>query len=286
MEFTKKRWFGFSLVTFTYLVAGIVGFIVYNALPFSFWLDLLISDIVATIVVFVVSVICKNSSVYDPYWSVQPIVIVLAYLIKYGFNLTGLLIFIAISIWGIRLTLNWCYNFYGMGYEDWRYVSLKEKTGKLYPFVNFSGIHLVPTLVVYGCVLPAVYIIRYQMPFKPLMSVFLVGIICFVLIQGIADIQMHKFRKNKTSNFIRNGLWKHSRHPNYLGEIGTWWCVGLCLITLNPNLWYLLAGAFANTLLFLFISIPLADNRQSKKEGFLEYKKQTRMLLPIKKFIK
>jgi len=35
--------------------------------------------------------------------------------------------------------------------------------------------------------------------------------------------------------------------------------------------------------LFFAVSIPMADGRQSKKEGFADYKKQTRMLLPIKK---
>ena len=30
----------------------------------------------------------------------------------------------------------------------------------------------------------------------------------------------------------------------------------------------MLIGAFANTLLFLFISIPLAEGHQSRKEGF------------------
>jgi hypothetical protein len=30
--------------------------------------------------------------------------------------------------------------------------------------------------------------------------------------------------------------------------------------------------------MFLFISIPMADKRQSRKPGFAEYKKATRML--------
>lgn len=46
---------------------------------------------------------------------------------------------------------------------------------------------------------------------------------------------------------------------------------------------YLVAGAVANTILFFAVSIPMADKRQSRKDGFAEYKKQTRMLLPIKK---
>ena len=35
----------------------------------------------------------------------------------------------------------------------------------------------------------------------------------------------------------------------------------------------------------LAVSIPMAYKRQSRKDGFAEYKKQTRMLLPIKKII-
>ena len=98
---------------------------------------------------------------------------------------------------------------------------------------------------------------------------------------------MHKFRQEKAQNpettpqFIRNGLWKYSRHPNYLGEIIMWWGIALSVVCAVPERWYLIAGAFINTCLFLFISIPMADNRQSQKQGFDEYKKQTRMLLPI-----
>ena len=94
---------------------------------------------------------------------------------------------------------------------------------------------------------------------------------------------MHKFRKNRTAPFIRIGLWKYSRHPNYLGEILMWWGVGLSVLCAAPSAWYLMAGAVANTVLFFAVSIPMADKRQSRKDGFAEYKKQTRMLLPIKK---
>jgi steroid 5-alpha reductase family enzyme len=62
-----------------------------------------------------------------------------------------------------------------------------------------------------------------------------------------------------------------------------WWGIGLAVVSQYPNAPYLLSGALFNTLLFLFVSIPLADGRQSKKEGFEVYKKETRMLLPIPK---
>ena len=50
--------------------------------------------------------------------------------------------------------------------------------------------------------------------------------------------------------------------------------------------WYLLAGALANTVLFFTVSIPMMEERQAKKRGYFEYKKRTRLLVPIKKHIK
>ena len=95
---------------------------------------------------------------------------------------------------------------------------------------------------------------------------------------------MHRHRRLHTGTFIRRGFWKHSRHPNYLGEIIMWWGIGGAAVAAMPSAWYLLGGAFLNTVLFLTVSIPMADARQSRKSGFAEYKSKTRMLLPFPRF--
>lgn len=279
----QNRVFSFIAVALVYILALAVGIVTYLFLPFSAWLNLLIADTVATVFTFIFSLIFKNASVYDPYWSVQPIAIGVAYVIAFGGTISSIILLTVVCLWGIRLTANWAYTFKNLTHQDWRYTMLCQKTGKLYPFVNFFGIHLVPTLVVYACTLPLVAVILYKPDFNFLMLLGVVLSVFAFTLQGIADIQMHEFRKRKTGGFIRDGLWKYSRHPNYLGEICMWWGVGLSAVILMPSKWYLLLGAFLNTLLFLFISIPMADKRQSKKDGFAEYKKQTRMLLPIKK---
>lgn len=234
-------------------------------------------------VTFVFSLIFKNASVYDPYWSVQPPVILVAFAVGKELTLLGVLLLVVVSFWALRLTANWAYTFGNLTHQDWRYTMLREKTGVFYPIINFVGIHMVPTLVVYGCVLPGVYAIREGLSANIASVLFLCLSLCAASMQGIADIQMHKFRKNRNAPFIRIGLWKYSRHPNYLGEILMWWGVGLSVLCAAPGTWYLVAGAVANTILFFAVSIPMADKRQSRKDGFAEYKKQTRMLLPIKK---
>jgi hypothetical protein len=37
--------------------------------------------------------------------------------------------------------------------------------------------------------------------------------------------------------------------------------------------------------MFIFVSIPMADKRQSKKQGFDNYKKRTNSLVPVKKIL-
>lgn len=273
----------FAVLGAVYLFAGGAGFAVFWFLPLPAWAALLIADVAATLVTFAFSLIFKNASVYDPYWSVQPVVILIVCACLHPPAAVNILPLVAILIWGTRLTANWAYTFRGLDHQDWRYTMLAQKTGKFYFFVNLVGIHLVPTLVVYACTLPAVYTYLENPAFNAGSAVFFCVSLLATLLQGTADFEMHRFRKRGTGGFIREGLWKYSRHPNYLGEILMWWGVGAAAVCLMPHNWWLLAGALANTCLFLFVSIPLADGHQSRKEGFALYKKNTRMLLPLYK---
>ena len=279
-----NRIFSYLMITLVYLLAIVVGVVVYNSLHFHFAVNLLIADVVATIVVFFFSLVFQNASVYDPYWSVQPLVIVFLFFLQSSKGIVESIPLIIISLWGVRLTLNWAYTFKNLYHIDWRYRMLKEKTKVFYPIINLLGIHLFPTLVVYLCILPVVWLLKSSGDFSVLTVICgLIGLAAIV-IQGLADVQMHQFRKRKTDGFIRDGLWKYSRHPNYLGEIIIWWAMGLLSVLALKGHVYLLAGAVVNTLMFLFVSIPMAEKNQAKRKiGFSEYKKKTRMLLPIKK---
>lgn len=288
MAVSKSRPASFAVITLIYIFASAIGIITYLMLPFAFWLNLLIADVAATVLVFAFSMIFNNASVYDPYWSVQPLVILAAFSFGKALDPARVLVLIAVFLWGIRLTANWAYTFKGLCFQDWRYTMLCERTGKAYPLIDFVGIHMVPTLVVYGCVLPAVSMFEHEAGWNAGSIVFFVLSVFAFTMQGVADIQMHSFRKKRQrgetgESFIRTGLWKYSRHPNYLGEILMWWGVALSAVSVMPQRWYLAAGAMANTLLFLCVSIPLADGRQAKKEGFDQYRASTRMLLPLRR---
>ena len=61
-----------------------------------------------------------------------------------------------------------------------------------------------------------------------------------------------------------------------------WWGVAIFSVCLLGFRWYLILGAAVNNLMFLFISIPMADKRQAMKPGYEEYRKGKNCLIPIR----
>jgi steroid 5-alpha reductase family enzyme len=282
-----NRTIGFVLITLSYLTALVIALIVFKNAGRTIWMNLFLADLAGTFVIWVSSLLLNNASVYDPYWSIQPVVILPLLMLHVGkITTSSLLLCAVVIVWGARLTINWISTFKGLHEQDWRYDQIKQQTGQLYPLINLLGIQLMPTLIVYACIIPIVFVILQSPDFTPLILLGLMISVIGVSLETIADRQMQDFRRKNLSKsaIIREGLWKYSRHPNYLGEILMWWGVYLVCLASSLSAWMLGLGALLNTALFLFISIPLAEKRLAKyKEGFSEYQKQTRMLLPFPK---
>ena len=242
---------------------------------------LLIADIIATVIIYFGSYFYKNSSMYDPYWSVAPPLILLFWLFNIDvLNMNNIyLIVFSVLFWAIRLTYNWVRSWKGFEDEDWRYINLREKTGKYYQFVNFFGIHLFPTIIVFVCCLPFRYIIQKN---GTDINIFLGFTICFigVLYEIISDQQLYKFRQSNSNHIIYSGLWKFSRHPNYYGEILFWW--GLFIYGVDSsNFIPLFFWPISMTLMFLYVSIPWIEKKiLLTRPDYKKYQDKVHILFP------
>ena len=280
----KNKFLGLLVMFIVYSIAIVAGIFVFLALANSMnhYLAIFIADVVGTVIVYLCGVIFKTASMYDPYWSVQSVIIYSCLLSFYhNWNIGTIIVLIAMTLYSIRLTVNFIIGFDSLKYVDWRYKMLKEKSGKLYQLVNFLGICMFPTCVVYLASVPLFYYAKVgSFSYFNLIGV---GVILLgVLLELISDIQMKKFVKNRTSrsDIIDFGLWKYSRHPNYLGEIIIWFGVALITLISYPEVWFFLLGAVVNLIMFLVISIPMEENHfKDYKPTYEEYKKKTSMLL-------
>lgn len=284
MKWKQNRTAGFFVIAAIYVVAFCAGRLIYRMLDANWVLRVLAADTAATLIVFLAGLPLGNASVYDPYWSVAPLVILPLCIADFGvWSIGSAALLACIVYWGVRLTANWAYTFRDLDHQDWRYTMLRQASGPWYPLVSLFGIMLFPTFVVFLCLLPALFYIRTGGVNAVTLAGFAVCMLATTL-QLVADMQLHRFQANATgrAQTIRTGLWRYSRHPNYLGEMMMWWGVAIVPVSVRPALWYLCAGAAVNTLMFIFISIPMAEKRLSEyKTGFSEYKKQTNMLFPF-----
>lgn len=107
-------------------------------------------------------------------------------------------------------------------------------------------------------------------------------------LEAVADAQKRKFRSDPSNKdeFIRMGVWKWSRHPNYFGEILLW--TGIAVIAapvLRGWQWAtLISPIFVALLLTRVSGIPMLERRSDEKWGgqgsYEAYKRRTSVLVP------
>ena len=278
----KSKKGSLTLIFFYYLISFYLAYLVSKNFDLDGWLLILIWHITATLIIFLFSNIHKNSSIYDPFWHVAPIPIVFYIANQSSLpNLQLNLILSAFLFWALRLTYNWFLNWENLDHEDFRYIDLKNNN-KFMAFINdLFGIHLIPTLIVNASLYP-IYVALTSESLNDLVYIGFMLIIIAVVIQYISDDQMRKFRndENNLGKTMKYGLWKYSRHPNYLGEVSFWFGIYVfALASESPSLW-LLACPIVMLALFVFISCPMMDNRSLKRRlDYKEYMDKTPQLI-------
>ncbi|WP_186628637.1 DUF1295 domain-containing protein [Rhodococcus sp. BP22] len=267
-----SRGASFARVAVVYVIAIAAGFVwlVWGPDTGYLWLDGLIADLIATLVIFAASRIHRNSSFYDAYWSVLPPLLAFYWWVDAGAGVDELRWWLMMAVmlaWSVRLTVNWIYSFPGLHHEDWRYPLLRERAGRFGFGADLCAIHVFPTLQVFAGLIP-VYVVatRAGEPFGALDVVAFVVGVGAVSIETIADLQMHRFVATKSPGQIMDsGLWSWSRHPNYFGEFGVWLSFGLFGFAAYPGAWWVFAGAAVMLALLLGASIPMMEQRSLQR---------------------
>ena len=276
-----------QLILLAYVAAFVVALIVGRALmPAHPLLVALAADIAATLAIFAFSMAFDNSSFYDAYWSVAPLPIAL----YWGFQAAAAngarqdIVLIALMFWGVRLTYNWYRSWHGLDHEDWRYIDMRHRSGRAYPLVSLAGIHGFPTLIVFAGLLPVYAAMTYDAPLGWLDLVGAAMAAAAIVIEAVADQQLLRFRAGprESGDILAQGLWRYSRHPNYFGENLFWWGLAVLGLAAGAPWWWAVAGAVAMTAMFVFVSVPLLDERmKQRRAGYAEHMRRVSAIVPL-----
>ena len=240
---------------------------------------------------FVLGELTGNNSQVDKVWSILPFVYCWIIAVKGGMQPRLVVMALLATLWGIRLTFNFArkgaYRLrFWEGEEDYRWKILRAT-----PVLKHRGVWMLFDLVfisVYQDALilmltfPALVCMGSTEPFGLMDAVSAVLMFGFIVYETIADEQQWRFQSKKwamiragkrleelptpyNKGFNTFGLWRVSRHPNYLAEQAIW--VSLYLFTIGAGVgiinWSMI-GALLLVLLFT-ASTSLAEGISSDK---------------------
>lgn len=259
---------------------------------------------------FIVGELTMNNSQMDKLWSILPAIYVWIVAIKGGMSARLIIMAVLATIWGVRLTWNFArkgaYSWkFWSGEEDYRWKWLRKQKGfknrLVWGLFNLFFISIYQNFLVLLTVLPAVIAYDSQVPFRWVDILATVLMIGFITLETVADEQQWAFQTKKwgminagasledlpapyNKGFNTIGLWGLSRHPNYLGEQGTWLSFYIFSIAAGASLInWTIAGALLLILLFLGSSTLAEKISASKYPAYIEYKNTHPRYLPIPK---
>ncbi len=234
--------------------------------------------------VFVIALYRKDYSVIDIAWGLGFVVVsALALTLNRSPDTRSLVVFGLIAIWGFRLGGFLLIRNLKKGTEDPRYASMRAQWGRWTNVHAYFKIFLTQPLILLFISFPtSLTMSRSTIPWNALDTIAVALALSGWLIETLADYQMSVFKKDpqNKNKFIRIGLWKWSRHPNYFGEMLFWWGMGFfALNSVYP--WGAFLGAFMISYLLVKVTgAPMLESNYSKRPGFEDYLKETNAFLP------
>ena len=198
-------------------------------------------------------------------------------------DLGSLIIGAAIIIWAVRLG-SFLFMRIHKDKKDGRFDSIKTSFSQFFMTWTLQGmwVFICSSAALVAIANPTGVVINI---------VFFIGLALFLLgfsVEVIADNQKTKFRsipENK-DQFINEGLWARSRHPNYFGEITLWTGIAVMGISTFEGMNYLaiFSPIFSYLLLVYVSGVRMLEFRGQRKWGHLDeyntYKKNTPKLIP------
>ena len=236
------------------------------------------------IIVFIPSFIFKTEHYYDLTGGITYIsTVVMALILKnsyQGIDLISLLLGSMVIIWATRLSSFLFLRVKKSG-EDVRFKKIKHS------FSWFLMTFMLQGMWVFMCIFPALIVISSFN--SEINNYAIVGSIVWLfgfLFEIIADNQKSNFNKFNKGEFISNGLWSITRHPNYFGEFILWLGITIASLGYIDNYKYvlLLTPIFVYLLLTRVSGVNLLEEIGEKRWGnskeYQKYKEKTPLFFP------
>lgn len=207
-------------------------------------------------------------------------------------DLPALFLVVPVCVWGIRLSVHIGRRNLGKP-EDFRYAAFRRDWGRWYAVRAYFQLFFFQAVMMWIIALP--YLTAMDVPEgqpvsfpSSLPSLVLLGFGLLIWLAGIilevtADEQLRRYMSTPNrAPFLRTGVWKLSRHPNYLGEALLWWGIWLIATAFGAPLYTAVGPAVITALLRWVSGVPMLEKRLATRPGYAEYATAVPIFLPWK----
>ncbi len=191
--------------------------------------DLLLMNLgliaVIMLVLWLVSLRLRNSSIVDIFWGVGFIIVVwVTFFASQSVSSRSLLISVLTTLWGLRLAGYLAWRNLGNG-EDYRYRAMRGKFGSRFPVISLFVVFWLQGLIMWVVAVP---IQTAHFGTAPLGWLDGAGTLLWSVgwfFESVGDWQLARFKASEDNRgkIMDRGLWRYTRHPNYFGDCLVWW---------------------------------------------------------------
>ncbi|NMB54815.1 MAG: DUF1295 domain-containing protein [Leptolinea sp.] len=253
----------------------------------SFWSIYLSASLVILglmTLLWMVSLVLKNSSIVDIFWGTGFVISAWVYftLTPDGFPMRKWLMVILVTVWGLRLSLYIFWRNRGKP-EDFRYQVWRKDAGSNWWWLSFFRVFLLQGFLMWIISAP---LLAGQIGQKPinLTLVDMLGVFIWVIgfyFESAGDFQLARFKANPENKgkVMDRGVWRFTRHPNYFGDSAQWW--GFYLIAVASGGWWTIFSPILMTFFLVRVSgVALLEKTLETRPGYKEYIDRTSAFIP------
>lgn len=245
------------------------------------------------------SIYTKNYAHVNRIWAILPSIFVLIWAIEWYQNISFIIPTCLIILWSIQQTINnkrkGIYKWEkgkGFIHQNDRSLFIKNRIHNKYLFEAFNLVFIstfqLSTLFLLS--LPLYLIGQTNHKIELIDIALYVLFFAFFALEYIADEQQHQYysnketKKNKDTRFLLGfntyGLWKHSRHPNYVGEVGQWFTLWLLSVSATQKINWSGIGILLLIVIIIGYTIVTEKILCAKFPEYRRWKKATPMFIP------
>lgn len=231
---------------------------------------------------FVLAFILKRRDVADVAWGLGFVLAAwAAYSMRNNETWVTAAAVLLTTAWGLRLFLHIGSRNLRKKAEDSRYAALGTLGSLQIWLRTYVSVFLFQAGLILAISLPITAIMQSQT--TPQIWLAYLGLAvwaCGIVFEAVADWQLRTFLTLGKKGLMKTGLWSISRHPNYFGELTTWWAAALVAIAYGQ--WWGVIGAVVITVLITKVSgVPLLEKKYKDNPEFQTYAKRTPKLVPF-----